>query len=201
MKTDSTINYYDENAKQYFEKTISADMSAICNRFIEKLRPGGVVIDIGAGSGRDILYFKKHGFAVEGIDASKEMCRLATIYTGTPVECIKIQEWAPRHKYDGVWASASLVHLKETEIKAFLLKLPNILTDDGCAYISFKTGIVTGNDDDGRYFTNVTEEWIRDVIHNGEQLCLDDMWISEDILTRDCIRWINAILKRKHKVE
>ena len=66
----STINYYNLNAKAYFDSTVNADMSDCYERFIRYLKPGDSIIDVGAGSGRDAKYFLKCGFEVEGIDAS-----------------------------------------------------------------------------------------------------------------------------------
>lgn len=65
MVDNDTINYYGENAEQYFKKTVDIDMTENCDWFIKHVIPGGKIIDIGAGSGRDILYFKSKGFRVE----------------------------------------------------------------------------------------------------------------------------------------
>ena len=72
--------------------TVNVDMSECCERFLKYVVPGGRIIDIGAGSGRDINYFKDRGYVVEGIDASEEMCRLAADYSGAEVNCDSIQD-------------------------------------------------------------------------------------------------------------
>lgn len=95
-------------------------MSECCDRFFKYVVPGGRIIAIGAGSGRDIKYFKDRGYIVEGIDASKEMCRLAADYSGAEVSCMRIQEWHPEKKYDGIWANASLPYLLFNEIEKFV---------------------------------------------------------------------------------
>lgn len=60
-------------------------MSECYERFIKYLAPGDSIIDVGAGSGRDIRYFLNCGFDVDGIDASIELCKLASEYTGVSV--------------------------------------------------------------------------------------------------------------------
>lgn len=81
MADSLTTAYYDQSAEEYFNRTVEVDMSTTCNRFLQHVKPGGRIIDIGAGSGRDIKYFLNAGFVVEGIDASLELCQLAAKYS------------------------------------------------------------------------------------------------------------------------
>ncbi len=193
---DKTIDYYDKNAEQYFNDTVSVNMAENCDRFIAQIRPGGCIIDIGVGSGRDMKYFKDRGFEVEGIDASPEMCRIASEYSGADVSCVRIQDWIPEKKYDGIWANASLLHLKSEEIKDFVEKLPDALKPDGIAYASFKSGIITGEDDNGRYFTNVTEDWFCKLAGEVPGIQIIDCWASEDMMERSDFCWLNFLIKK-----
>ena len=79
---EKTIDFYNINAASYFNSTVG-DMSEAYIRFIKFVKPQGLIMDIGAGSGRDIKHFMKAGFEVYGIDASEELCRISTEYTGT----------------------------------------------------------------------------------------------------------------------
>lgn len=79
-ETNTTIGYYGRNAEQYFNSTVNVNMSEYCDRFIEYIVPGGRIINIGAGSGRDIKYFKDRDFVVEGIDASLLHLSIDEIY-------------------------------------------------------------------------------------------------------------------------
>lgn len=196
MEENKTIVYYDNRAQQYFESTVNIDMSVNCDRFLHYVKPGGMIIDIGAGSGRDILYFKNKGYRVEGIDAAHEMCRLASEYTGVPVICCKIQEWISDKKYDGIWANASLVHLSLEEVEEFILRVDNLLENRGVVYISLKSGIETGIDVTGRYFTNFTEEKAQQIMSKVTAMKVVDSWKSEDKLQREEIVWINFILRK-----
>ena len=51
---NSTIDYYNNNANQYFSNTVNVDMSESCDKFLKYVILCGRIIDIGAGSGRDI---------------------------------------------------------------------------------------------------------------------------------------------------
>lgn len=192
----STINYYNLNAKSYFESTVHADMSDYYERFIEYLNPGDSIIDIGAGSGRDVKYFLKCGFDVEGIDASVELCKLASDYTGVSIKCCTIQEWRPEKKYNGIWANASLLHLNMEEIQKFMCGIPDLLQDKGILYFSLKSGITTGIDTDGRFFTDVSEEKVQQFIEKSTAITIVDMWKTEDKLNRSGFSWINVIVQK-----
>lgn len=85
IRNNSTINYYNLHAKEYFETTVNTDVSECCERFLKYLTPGDSIIDIGAGSGRDIHFFQSRGYIVDGIDASSELCKIASDYTGVVV--------------------------------------------------------------------------------------------------------------------
>lgn len=192
----STINYYNLNARSYFASTVNADMSDCYERFIKYLKPGDSIIDVGAGSGRDIKYFVKCGFVVEGIDASAELCKLASDYTGVSIKCCTIKEWRPEKKYNGIWANASLLHLNMEEIQKFICSIPDILQNKGILYFSLKSGIATGIDADGRFFSDVSEEKVQQFIEKSTAITIVDMWKTEDKLNRSGFSWINVIVQK-----
>lgn len=195
-ESNKTIDYYNSNAAQYFSNTVSTDMSECCDRFLKYVVPRGRIIDIGAGSGRDIKYFKDKGYVVEGIDASEEMCRLAADYSGTEVTCERIQDWYPQEKYDGIWANASLLHLAFDEIKEFVCRASDYLKPNGVFYISMKKGIQTGCDNNGKFFTDFSEEKVQQIVSKSTAFIVTDSWETGDGLSREKFRWLNLILKK-----
>ena len=194
-----TIDYYNSNADEYFESTIGADMAALRKRFLKLVQPGGSIIDIGAGSGRDLKYFLDVGFDAEGIDLSCELCKKAEVYSGAKVMCTDLCEWQPDKKYDGVWANASLLHLPADEIEKFILRLPEILKNDGVAFVSMKSGIDTGFDEKGRYFTNFTEQMMQVILTKTDSLELIDCWRTGDELQRDGFEWVNFLIRNSRE--
>ncbi len=197
MMEDSTISYYDRQAMQYFQSTVRADVAENCERFLGYVPPGGRIIDLGAGSGRDMLYFKKRGYFVSGIDASAELCRLASEYTGIEVACQRIQDWRPEEKYDGIWANASLLHLELSEIEDFILRAGSYLEGGGVLYISMKEGIPTGTDAAGRYFTGITAGQLAGMAGKSNDFSILEIWRTEDALHRLGFSWANMLLGKK----
>lgn len=81
-----TVEYYDNNAKDYTQDTVLADVISILDRFNISLEKQAYTLDFGCGSGRDSKYFLERGFRVDSTDGSKEMCRIASEYIGQEVK-------------------------------------------------------------------------------------------------------------------
>lgn len=198
---EKTIDFYNINAASYFNSTVGVDMSDAYVRFTKFVKPQGIIMDIGAGSGRDIMYFMKSGFEVYGIDASEELCRLSTEYTGAIIKCQKIQDWIPNTQYDGVWANASLIHLPLEDVSLFIQRLPRILSETGVMYLSLKEGIREGIDEEGRYFNGLSVDYISSALSTVKELSILENWISEDVLARTNIKWRNIIIGKQRRNE
>lgn len=54
-------------------------------RFLQKLPKHAIIFDFGCGAGRDAIYFLSHGFQVEAIGGSVELCKIASVYTGIAI--------------------------------------------------------------------------------------------------------------------
>ena len=72
-----TLDYYNKNAKTYFEQTINGNLDENYERFLSKIPSKSYILDFGCGSGRDSKYFLQKGYKVKAIDGSIEMCKLA----------------------------------------------------------------------------------------------------------------------------
>lgn len=196
MNRNQTIEYYNQNAQAYYDKTIHIDMSKLCDQFLEHIKPGGTIIDIGCGSGRDMKYFIERGFRAEGIDASAEMCRLAGTLS-LNIENISIEAWNPRKKYDGIWANASLLHISISQIDSFFAKAEACMNTDGALFASMKTGLKSDIDEAGRYFCPFSEKDLDEILTRHPVFLLCDKWYSDDKLGRNTFRWLHFILKRR----
>ena len=89
---DSTVKYYDDNARLYYEDTVAADMSEVYQPFLDLLPAEAKVLDAGCGSGRDSLFFRNLGFEVEAFDASEAMVRLSSELLGQEVKLLRFEE-------------------------------------------------------------------------------------------------------------
>ena len=194
---NKTIDFYNNNADQYYQTTITADLDDARKKFAEYLQPEARIIDVGSGSGRDVLAFRDMGFNAEGIDASEELVRLATERLGITANVADMSDWIADEAYDGIWCCASLMHLNEEDCERFFSNLKYNLRTGGVLYISVKTGIETGTDAAGRYFRNFNEEDIRELINKTAGLRLSELWYTDDTLSRRDFRWLNVIAEKE----
>ncbi len=189
---NKNIEYYNENAQRFYETTVNVDMSFWRDKFESYVADGGRILDAGCGSGRDSKAFKKHGYSVVAIDASKEMCRLASELLDQEVWQMRFDEIAFDEEFDGIWACASLLHVPMDELPGILNKLRKALKKSGILYASFKYGEGERNRG-GRTFSDFTEESVRKLLEEAGFI-LKDCGVTSDVRPgREDEKWINAI--------
>lgn len=194
---NKTIEYYNENADLFIKGTVNAKMTDIQEKFLKHIPQGGRILDLGCGSGRDSKAFIDASYEVILVDGSKEMCRAAHELTGREVIHSTFQEYEPNVMFDGIWASASLLHLEEKEICGVIKKFTNFLKKDGCFYMSFKYGDFAG-ERNGRFFTNLTEESFQNIIINIKELKKVDEIITFDVRPgREEEKWLNEYFVKR----
>jgi len=195
--TNSTMDYYDRNAREFFDSTVNLDMEHLYKPFLEVIPRNGKILDAGCGSGRDSLYFKKLGYSVIAIDNSGELVRLASEMIGKNCFLMSLMDIEFKNEFDGIWACASLLHIPKSEIDGVLLRLIRALKINGILYASFKYG----NDEaikKGRLFSNYDEESFGLLLKNHPTLRILIMWKSEDIRkNRKGEYWLNVLAKKE----
>lgn len=195
--TDKTIAYYDKNAREFAAGTIDSDLRSVQGLFADRLPKGAHILDFGCGAGRDAKYFLEKGFQVEAIDGSKELCGIASQYSGIQVKQKLFQELDKTECYDGIWACASVLHLPSAELKSVFLKMIKALKKQGILYVSFKYGTFEG-ERNGRYFTDMTENNFKEFLTDIKDLQREKQWITSDVRPgRGNEKWLNLILRKK----
>ena len=193
---NSTLEYYDHNAEQFFKTTADVDFTGTQDRFLWCLAPGSRILDLGCGSGRDARYFLEKGYQVDATDGSAEICRLASEYTEIPVKQMLFSELDAVSEYDGIWACASILHLSEDELRDVMHRIGTALKEGGIFYTSFKYGDFAG-ERNGRYFRDFTEESFREFLTDFNEFRMTDQWITSDVRpNRGEERWLNVLLRR-----
>lgn len=190
----ATQDYYERNARAYFESTLQVDLSAIYDRFLRHISAGGLILDAGSGSGRDTLAFLKRGYSVEAFDASPELCALSRQLTGVPTRVLRFQDFESPPKYDGIWACASLLHVPKAELEDAIARLIAALKPGGAFYLSFKHGEGERVSEDGRFYLDLDEPRLRKLFAAFPDMALIDIWGSTGEGTHEGKdEWLNAI--------
>ena len=185
-----TKQYYTKNADVYISNTLTADMSQQYTIFERYLPKNATILDVGFGSGRDMLHFKKAGYSVHGIDNVVSFVETAK-QKGLSVEVMDFNSITLKTKFDAIWACASLLH--STDLCKTMENLLNVLKDNGIIFISMKYGL--GSEEiDGRFFQYIDEETLKELctIFN---LSIKELWLSSDRLNRQTT-WINCVVSK-----
>ena len=178
-----SIGYYSTNATVYCEETSKFDVGDLYRPFLEHLSPGAHILDLGCGSGRDSKAFREMGYDATSVDGSKEIAAWARTFTGYPAVVMSFQEIDYKEEFDGVWASASLLHCSRLQLPGVLTRISQALKDGGVAYLSFKWGGADSVDDRGRHFTNFTEDSLTGLLGALTGLTVINIW------TETSARW------------
>lgn len=197
MKYNTTLGYYNDHADEFYKSTVNVEFASMQQQFLNKLKKGSYILDFGCGSGRDTKYFLEKGYNVDAVDGSKELCKLASEYTGIEVKKMFFQELTEVGKYDGIWACSSILHLSIEELAEVMRKMVVALKEHGIIYTSFKYGTFSG-ERNGRFFTDMTEKTFADFLSRIDGLEVEGQWITLDARPgRGEEKWLNLILRKK----
>ena len=195
--TDKTLQYYDQHASDFSNNTINVNFKETQDHFLGYLRPGAFILDFGCGSGRDTKYFLEQGYKVNAIDGSKELCLLASRYTGIDVKEMRFSELNAVDTYEAIWACSSILHVPRSELRDIIIKMITALKDQGIIYTSFKYGSFEG-ERHGRYFTDLTLESFSQLIEDVDHIALVEYWITGDVRPgRGEEQWLNVICRKQ----
>jgi len=108
--------------------------------------PGGRVLDLGCANGREMVDLSSAGFSVVGVDIAVEALRIgrgrlpgAGFVTGDAAR-LPFQTGS----FEGVWASASLLHLDPLQAAGAVAEIARVLSPGGGLYCSVQSGDARG---------------------------------------------------------
>lgn len=190
-----SLGYYEQNGSKYFEETAELNMEEHLEQFVKLLPENAEVLDLGCGSGRDTLYLMEAGCYVTPMDGSLKMCSLAEIHTDLEVLHMTFEEMEFDEVFDGIWASASLLHVPKKEMERIMQKVSNALVPGGILYMSFQYG-------DGeevrnqRFYNDYNEKAMKTLLKRFRELEILDIYQSEDV-REGRGKWLNVLVKKE----
>ncbi|MCX5384790.1 bifunctional 2-polyprenyl-6-hydroxyphenol methylase/3-demethylubiquinol 3-O-methyltransferase UbiG [Streptomyces sp. NBC_00083] len=127
-------------------------------RFAGALPAPSLILDAGCGPGRDLARFRAHGHVVRGVDLNPVFVAMANAHAPTS-ECDlrEVGSRFPAGTFDGIWASASLVHLDTEDVVDVLGQFAGLLRPRGRMYACLSATGRTGwlDEPDGRRWYTV----------------------------------------------
>ena len=148
-----TTESYNSTVGEYIKNTDNLHQAKEGKKFISLLKKNSLILDLGCGPGRDAKIFAGRGFKVIGVDLSESMIKAAK-------ERVKNAEFRVMdmlkldfkdNYFDGIWASASFVHIPKRGIPKALKEARRVLKEKGIFYLSVKEGKGEVLEPDRRY--------------------------------------------------
>jgi SAM-dependent methyltransferase len=159
MSDPGTLEFYRRNAESY--AAWAKGPSARLIGFLGLLAEGGSILELGCGSGSHAAEMLARGFVLRATDGSPEMAEIASRRLNHPVATMRFDELTESDAYDGVWASACLLHVPKADLAGILMRIYRALKARGVFYASYKAGEGDGRDSLGRYYNYVSADWLR----------------------------------------
>jgi len=192
-------NFYEDHHLQYYQETVDIDPTPFLEPLSSFLKPQATILDIGCGSGRDLLWFRRHGFSVTGFEKSSSLANLARQHAHCPViEGDYCNYDFTNQSFDALVFIGSLVHQPVKALQTILASTSQALIAGGYILITMKEGDGTCSTLDGRKFTlwskkNLEDEFagcgleIMDFSRQISRLRPEDIWLGYVLRVRSKI--------------
>ena len=146
-------DFYQKYYKAYHEETFPIDPSSFLEVLVKKLPAEAFILDVGCGSGRDLLWIKKQGFEAIGFERSPGLARLARENVG----CEVIEGDFETHDFslflvDAIMLVGALVHVPYERFSKVFENITSAISKHGVVLITLKEGSEVRTDSDGRTF-------------------------------------------------
>lgn len=166
MVDAKTISVYDSDAHQtaYVDLKRSAEPPPVLLTFISRVPAGGLVLDLGCGTGMEAAIMIDHGLQVDAVDASPGMVRRANELYGLDARVATFDDIGRPETYDGVWAHFSLLHAPRDRFTDHLADIYTALKSGGAFHLCMKVGIGEKRDGLGRLYTYYGEDELKELV-------------------------------------
>jgi SAM-dependent methyltransferase len=192
-----TLQYYDDHAETFREGTRGHDVSQNIAALLKHIEapPPLSILDFGCGPGRDLKAFTTLGHAPIGLEGSARFVAMAR------AEGLEVWQQnflafdLPDHRFDGIFANASLFHVPSLELPRVLLELHAALKPRGVLFSSNPRGENEEGCYHGRWCAyHDLETWRRFMQAAGfEEL---EHYYRPEGLPRDQQPWLASVWRR-----
>jgi SAM-dependent methyltransferase len=159
-----TLATYEQAADRFRDSIPKEPNHPLIDLLAERVGPGGRVLELGSGTGRDAVELERRGFAVRRTDATRaflDMMR-ADGYAADPLDALRDDFGGP---YDAVFADAVFLHFDRAQLADVLRKAAR-----AAGVLAFSTREGKGEEwtnrllDLPRYFVMWQEDPLRDLL-------------------------------------
>ncbi len=137
----STINWYDQNAKQYAQSTQGRERIDQLNEFYNLVSKEEKVLDAGCAAGVNTAYLFNKGLDTIGLDVSKSLLEVARKHY-PDIEFIEgsfLNLPFDNEAFGGIWAHGSIIHFDNIDdVKKTMSEFARVLKKDGILFLAVK---------------------------------------------------------------
>lgn len=195
-----TLDYYNQNSQELYERYNSADMSKV-HKILDKYSNGAdKVLDIGFGSGRDLLHLKRRGITAWGVDGSTSFVDLLKseypsfkdriFHSVLPSLKLNVQF---ESFFNVIYSIATWMHIPKEEHFEAILNIRKYLKPGGKVILSYSA---IPRENDPRFFENINPEQLA-LLFETFGFSLIESNSNTDSLGRDDITWITQVFEYK----
>lgn len=137
-----TVQAYDAYAERYAEVTQTGRSESggeALDRFMERVRPGGHVLEVASGPGWDADAMESRGLAVRRTDISEGFIAVQA-NRGRRVELLDLIADDLGGPYDGVVALYVIQHIARALVDGVIARMADALVPGGALLFSFQLG-------------------------------------------------------------
>ncbi len=191
--------FYEKNHQNYFDSTFKIDSDTFLSPLAKHLKAGDSILDIGCGSGRDLLWGAQQGYDAVGFEHSPGLAKLAKRHSlCTVIDGDFFSYDFSKLRFTALIFVGSLVHLSKNELPIILKSTCQALISGGFVFITIKEGEGFSQADDGRIFTLWSRKdlehifaeqrlQILDFSRQTSKIHSDDVWLGYVLRMNDAI--------------
>lgn len=202
----ATLAYYNDNAAQVFEsyEQVEGGVSAY---FQSSFWPGARILDVGAGSGRDLRKLLELGYNAYGVEPSdglraEALARYPILRDRLLAGAVPAPLDFYPGTFDGVVCSAVLMHLPSNQLFDALVALRSLLKEHGRLLISIpaaRPDVVDQRDDKGRLFAHLPVEQLKLLCARLGLECITE-YHNDDAMGRAQTSWATLLFVKRSAV-
>jgi SAM-dependent methyltransferase len=151
-------------------------------------------LDVGCGSGRDLLWLKQRGFRVIGFERSPGLAELARENSGCEIIKGDFESYDfSKYQVDALILIGTLVHVPHQKISYVLDRLFQVVTPKGHLLVSLKQGKGIKKSADGRIFYLWEDRELRRIFKKQKRR-VSEYFVQVSSIAEDDI-WLGYVLE------
>ncbi|MEF1283950.1 class I SAM-dependent methyltransferase [Vibrio sp. M250220] len=199
----ATTSFYNNNASKLAQQYDSLEFESVHQSWTEYWpQSGDVVLDVGAGSGRDARWMIAHGCEVYAVEPSTRLLEIGNYNCSEQVVWLHDSLPYLKHvielekQYDLVLLSAVWMHLPVQQRSIAIKALRSLLSDEGVLVITLRHGEF--HDARETFGVSVFE---LDKLASDVGLVICHIEDGKDSLKREGVTWQTVVMKKTSGLE